>query len=424
MAKNALASIERTPILNGINKIGRTLKVVGINPFKLNADRIITKAKKKAKFKDQLPKQLEIGFRKLVESINTEGKPNTFGSLAIKTLFKRTLYQRLKIEQALSANPEIENTPINQPVFIIGMPRTGTTILHALMHEDKGHRSPLAWECLLPFPVTTPENFNDNESIASVTKEFDQLFKLVPDFKKKHHMEPDSPQECIGINALDFNTFQISAQLYLPKYMEWFFNEADRLSTMHFHKRFLQHQQSGGVIAKRWLLKSPVHLMRLPEIFEVYPDARIIMTHRHPSKVVASAASLISSVRSLYSDHEDPIQSGQEQAETWSKYFDRFLEDRKKINKEDQIIDLQFEDFVKDQLGTVKEIYKKFNWELDLDSEDKMKHFLAQNPKDKHGAHDYSLADFGLTEAQINKQYSNYNQFIELLKTKKNDLQK
>lgn len=424
MAKNALASIERTPILNGINKIGRTLKVVGINPFKLNADRIISRAKKKANFKDQLPKQLEIGFRKLVESINTEGNPNTFGSLAIKTLFERTLYQRLKIEQALAENPEIEKTPINQPVFIIGMPRTGTTILHALMHEDTAHRSPLAWECLLPFPVTTPENFNDNESISTVTKEFDQLFKLVPDFKKKHHMEPDSPQECIGINALDFNTFQISAQLYLPKYMEWFFNDADRSSTMRFHKRFLQHQQSGGVIAKRWLLKSPVHLMRLPEIFEVYPDARIIMTHRHPSKVVASAASLISSVRSLYSDNEDPIQSGQEQAETWSKYFDRFLKDRKKLNKEDQIIDLQFEDFVKDQLGTVKEIYKKFNWELDLDSADKMKHFLAQNPKDKHGAHDYTLEDFGLTEAQINKQYSNYNQFIEQLKTKKNDLQK
>ena len=207
------------------------------------------------------------------------------------------------------------------------MPRTGTTILHALMHEDIAHRSPLAWECLLPYPVPTPENFHDNEALKTVTKEFDQLFKLVPDFKKKHHMEPDSPQECIGINALDFNTFQISAQVYVPSYMEWFFNEADRLSTMRFHKRFLQYQQSGGVKAQRWLLKSPVHLMRLTEIFEVYPDARIIMTHRHPSKVVASAASLISSVRSLYSDTEDPIRSGQEQAETWSKYFNRFLED-------------------------------------------------------------------------------------------------
>jgi len=424
LAKNALTKIEHTPILNGINKIGRALKIVGINPFTLNADRIISKAIKKSNFKEKLPKQLETGIRKLIDAINTEGNPNTFGSLAIKTLFERTLYQRLKIEQALTANPKIEKEPINQPIFIIGMPRTGTTILHALMHEDVAHRSPLAWECLLPFPASTPENFNHNKSINTVTKEFNQLFKLVPDFKKKHYMEPNSPQECIGINALDFNSFQISAQLYLPNYMDWFFNEADRSSTMHFHKRFLQHQQSGGVTAKRWLLKSPVHLMRLPEIFEVYPDARIIMTHRHPSKVVASAASLISSVRSLYSNNEDHIKSGQEQATTWSKYFDRFLEDRKKLNKENQIIDLQFEDFVKDQLGTVKEIYKKFNWELTIKSEDKMKHFLAQNPKDKHGVHNYTLEDFGLTQDQINKQYHNYNQFIAHLKTTKNDLQK
>ena len=91
------------------------------------------------------------------------------------------------------------------------MPRTGTTILHALMHQDPDHRSPLAWECLLPHPVPTPETYTANTAIDTITKEFDQFFKLVPDFKQKHYMEPNSPQECIGINALDFNSFQIAA---------------------------------------------------------------------------------------------------------------------------------------------------------------------------------------------------------------------
>lgn len=424
MAKNSLARIERTPILNGINRIGRTLKIIGIDPFKLNAAKIIAKAKKDANFKGELPYQLETGLRKSIEAIKKDAKPNSFGSLAVKTQFEKALYQRLKVEQEIAANPKIEKTSIKQPVFIIGMPRTGTSILHALMHEDSANRSPLSWECLLPYPVPTPENFKDNEQLNSIKKDFDQLFKLVPDFKKKHHMEADSPQECIGINALDFNTFQLSAQFYIPSYMDWFFNEADKSSTMRFHKSFLQYLQSGGVKAKRWLLKSPVHLMRLSEIFEVYPDARIIMTHRHPSKVVASAASLISSVRSLYSDNEDPIRSGNEQLETWSTYFNRFLEDRKKLDKEDQIIDLQFEDFVKDQLGTVKKIYQKFDWNLDAPSEERMKSFLAQNPKDKHGTHNYTLADFGLTEAQINEKYINYNTFLEQLQQKQHDSQK
>lgn len=420
MVRNSFVSIERTPILNGINSIGRTLKIIGLDPFKLDADKIIAKAKKKANYSGELPFQLETGLRKSIESIQKEANPNTFGSLAVKTQFEKALYQRLKVEQEIAANPEIEKTAIKQPVFIIGMPRTGTSILHALMHEDSANRSPLSWECLLPHPVSTPKNFSNNPQLETIRKDFDQLFKLVPDFKKKHHMEADSPQECIGVNALDFNSFQLAAQLYVPSFLKWFFNEADRSSTMRFHKRFLQYLQSGGVKAERWLLKSPIHLMRLPEIFEIYPDARIIMTHRHPSKVVASAASLVSSVRSLYSDNEDPLRTGTEHLGIWSSYFNRFLADRKKLNKENQIIDLQFEDFVKDQLGTVKKIYQKFDWKLDNDSEERMKQFLIQHPKDKHGTHNYTLKDFGLTEAQINEKYGNYIEFLEQLKTIQN----
>ena len=106
-----------------------------------------------------------------------------------------------------------EEQAIEQPVFIIGMPRTGTTILHAILHEDPAHRSPLAWECLLPYPAATPETFRDNEQLRTVEKEFSQLFKLVPDFRRKHYMEADSPQECLGITAFDFNSYQFSAQL-------------------------------------------------------------------------------------------------------------------------------------------------------------------------------------------------------------------
>ena len=126
------------------------------------------------------------------------------------------------------------------------------------------------------------------------------------------------------------------AQLRLPSYLDWFNDSADKLETMHFHKRRLQYLQSGGVRSKRWLLKSPVHLMRLPELFEVYPDARIIMTHRHPVEVVPSTASLIFSVRSLYSDHEIPELTGKEQAKVWSQYFSKCLHALDAIKKDDQ----------------------------------------------------------------------------------------
>lgn len=421
MAIYSSLSIRRSSTLNVINGVGGTLKKVGMDPFKINTDSIITKAKKKANYNGSLP-YAEEGLHELVSSINMEGKPNTFGALAVKALLERSLYGRYKVEQELAKNPQIEKEEIKQPVFIIGMPRTGTTILHALMAEDPAHRSPLAWECLLPYPAATPETFRNNDQLKTVTKEFSQLFKLVPDFLRKHYMAADSPQECLGITALNFTSFQPSAQLYLPSYMDWFFHKSDMLENMKFHKRFLQFLQSGGVKSDRWLLKTPVHLMRLPELFEVYPDARIIMTHRPPEFVVASTASLMSSVRSLYSDNEDPKRTGREQADLWSLYFTKFLKDRKTLNKEDQIIDLQFEDFVKDQVGTVKQIYKRFNWSLSEKATYNFDHFLGKNPKDKNGKHIYSLETFGLEKEEIDYQYQDYLNFLEELKTNQNVL--
>jgi len=404
--------IRRTSMLKGINGFGKTLKKIGLDPFKLDADAIIAKARKKAGYDGPMPGHTETGLRLLIKSIKEEGDANPFGALAAKTLFERTLYGRFKIEQVLAENPEIEKAEIKEPVFIIGMPRTGTSILHAMMHEDPAHRSPLAWECLLPYPVPQAETFTDNPQLNTIKKEFEQLFKLVPDFLKKHYMAADAPQECLAINNLDFNSFQISAQLYSPDYMEWFADGSGSLSTMRFHKRFLQYLQSGGVKAERWLLKSPVHLMRLEEIFEVYPDARIVMTHREPTKVVASIGSLLSSVRSLYSNHEDPIRTGREQMETWHHYFDRFLESRKRLNKEDQIIDLHFEDFASDHIGTVQKIYDKFGWELKDDAIARFKTFLAANPRDKNGLHMYRLEDFGLTAKEVNEKFSEYIKFM------------
>jgi len=415
LAKDPIIKIKRSLFLTGINRAGKTLKSLGLDPFNLNADKIIFKSKKNAGYEGKLSKELETSIRKLIASVNKEARLNTFGSLAAKILFERTLTERLKIEQYLGRNPAIVQSEIKQPVFIIGMPRTGTTILHALMHEDENHRSPLVWECLLPTPIPSPEDQTDSKQFKTVVKELDQIFKLVPDFKKKHHITASSPQECVSINAFDFNSFQFTAQFYIPAYLNWFFKEADRLSTMRFHKRFLQYLQSSNVKSVRWLLKSPVHLMRLSEIFEVYPDARIIMMHRSPAKVVPSVTSLISSLRSLYSDEEDLVRTGQEQAKNWSSYFNRFLQSRKELNKEDQIIDLRFEDFVEDQMGTVENIYNRFGWELTNITKDKMKKFLVENPRDKHGYHNYSLEDFRLNEAEINELFVEYNRFLEQL---------
>jgi hypothetical protein len=228
-------------------------------------------------------------------------------------------------------------------------------------------------------------------------------------------MEADAPQECLGITALDFNSFMFSTQLYMPSYMKWFLEKSDMLGTMRFHKRFLQYLQSGGVKAERWLLKTPVHLRRLPELFDVYPDAKIIMTHRGPADIVTSTASLISSVRTLYSDREDPKVTGKEQASLWSEYFKRFIESRRQLGKEGQFVDIRFEDFVADQTGVIREIYARFGWDLPESTVKKFKDFLQMNPRDKYGKHVYSIESFGLKEEKLNEQFSSYLEFYNTL---------
>ena len=407
--------IEHTKILNGINGIGNFFRKVGMDPFKLDADKILIKAAKQAGHKGSFPGQLEEGLRLTIKSITEEGNPSPFGALAVRKQFESAVYSRLKVEQVLAANPGIEKTEINDPVFIVGMPRTGTTILHATLNQDTRFRSPLAWECLRPFPVPQPENYLNNDQIREVEKNFEQLFKLIPDFNKKHYMAADTPQECIGINAFDFNSFQTPVLFHMPSYIDWFNNKADKLETMRFHKRFLQYLQSGGIKTDRWLLKSPVHLIRLPELFKVYPDARIIITHRHPFKIVPSIASLLSSVRSMYSNHENSKRTAHEQAEIWSDYFNRFLDSLESLNKNEQIIHVKFDDFALDQIAIIKDIYQQFDWELPVETLIHFKKFLDKNPKDKNGVHIYNLEDFGLTEEYIEQKFSRYIDFIEKL---------
>ena len=404
--------IRRSRTLNLINAAGALAARLGIKPFALDADRILQDAERATGFSID-SEHFRTGLEQLVSSIEHEAALNTFGSLALKRVIERSARSRLEVEREIDQNPEILDQAITEPLFIIGLPRTGTTILQAMLSKDVQHRSPLSWECLLPYPAATPETYARNARIERVRTEFDQLFALVPDFRKMHYMEADAPQECLGITALNFTSYQFMAQCSPPSYVDWFFDDADQLENMRWHKRFLQFLQSGGLRPKRWLLKSPVHLLRLKELFEVYPDARVIMTHRDPREIVGSITSLVSSVRSAYSDEEDGARTGAEVLTFWARSFDRFLKARTELDREDQIMDIKFEDFVADQMRTVERIYDRFDLQLGRESRTRMQAFLRQEPKDKHGVHEYSLEAYAIASADVRREYANYLTFLD-----------
>ena len=403
--------VDRSITLKLLNRAGAIAERCGVRLFDTDPGRVLDEAAATSGFVHADNAMAE-GLERLLHSIGADARPNAFGKIALRNVVRRSAESRFRVEKRLAETPGIADERIDRPVFIVGMPRSGTTILQALLHQDAAHRAPLCWECLLPCPAPTPDDYEANDRIDVIRKEFARLFALVPDFRKKHYMEADSPQECIAVTALNFTSFQFVAQCYLPGYHEWFANAADQVGNFRWHRRFLQFLQSGGVRPERWLLKSPVHLMRLKALFEVYPDATVVMTHRHPSAVVPSTASLVSSMRSLYSDHEDTARTGREQLHVWANYFDRCLADRAALDREDQIVDIRFDEFAADQIGVVERIYARFGWNLEEASRRRMERFLRDERRGRHGDHEYSLAQVGITEADIRRHYGSYLDFL------------
>ncbi|MCZ0952515.1 MAG: sulfotransferase [Rhodospirillaceae bacterium] len=399
------------------NRVGRLAESLGVRPFELQSSRILARARRAGRF-DFRDDAFEEGLEQLIRSLRDEARLTAFGKFAMRNAVQRSANSRFQVERAISENPAILDEPINDPVFIIGMPRSGTTILQAMLHRDAAHRSPLCWECLLPYPAPTPETYRNNRRLDTIRREFEIMFRLVPDLRKKHYMAADAPQECVGITALNFCSYQYLAQADLPSYDHWLADEADQLQNLRWHKRFLQFLQSGGIRPVRWLLKSPLHLLRVKELFEVYPDARIVMPHRQPSRFLASVASLIASTRSLYTDHRDPVQYGRALLQTWGRYLDRFLRDRETLDRENNFVDFHFDDFVHNQMGIVETIYERYGWRLDPHSRARMEEFLRRERKDKHGVHTYSLEQFGIAPADIDREFSGYNEFLRELKAK------
>ena len=407
--------LQRSVPFKILNSIVKGVNSIGIRWPAIEEDKLIRKARAVTGL-DVLDERYLEGLRRLVYSINKEARINGFGRVAGYNQVLRSLIGRMQIDHHCRQHPWILQQAVERPAVIAGLPRSGTTILHALLSQDPATRSPLCWECLLPHPPPDPASFHDNDRIRAIEKDFGQLFKLVPNFQKMHLMSATTPQECLGIHALHFVSYQYATTFRLPSYLEWMSN-TDLTELYRFHKKMLQFLQSGGVKGERWLLKSPVHLNSLHELFTVYPDACVITTHRHPVKVIPSVASLLSSVRSIYTDHEDPHKTGMESLETWSSYFEKYARYRELFPERDkQFFEIDHDKFIEKPLECVRRLYDHFEWELSREAYQRMEAFMKEHPYRKHGKHEYSPEQFGLTEEMI---VDKFNVYIDYLQNKK-----
>jgi hypothetical protein len=396
----------RKPLgLRLLNGVGGALRAAGVPVVRLDEASLLARARRRTGLDDFGDEAFREPLRRLLESLEAEAALTMLGRVIARADLGRLLENRLRMVDARRREPAIAAGEVRRPLFILGLPRTGTTILHELLAEDPVNRVPMTWEVMHPWPPPERATYETDPRIARVEKHFAGIDRLIPGFKAMHPMGARLPQECVALTAHDFASMLFSTTHRLPAYQAWL-DAADLRGVYASHRRQLQYLQ-WRCPAERWVLKSPGHLWALDALLAVYPDARIVQTHRDPLKVVASLASLVTLLRGLASDDVDIRAVGAEWTRCLALGLERSVAARERVDP-GRVLDVQFADFIRDEVGTVRRIYDHFEMRLSADAEARMRRFLAANPRDKHGAHRYTLAAAGLEPAAERRRYAPY----------------
>jgi len=389
------------------NGIGGMVRSLG-GERTMTVDRVLAAGRSATGLKDYGNDDFLEPLQILCEEFENSAKLHPFGHYCMNRLLVQHASNRLLVEAAWKRHPEYLAQPLNRPLYVVGMPRTGTTLLYNLLAKDPNARPLMVWETLYP-AATDKEERKQNNSYRRWKANFavKAMNRLAPNLKQIHAIEPDSPEECGWLMNNSFVSLMFLLDAVLPRYFEYYKNMSDarQLEVYDYYKKQLQLLQAGEQ-KKHWILKSPVHQATLAPLMETIPEANVIQTHRDPKKVVPSCCSLICMTRGIFSDQLNVEKSGPELAERMAIAIENSKKAKEKFG--DRMTDVIFDDLVKDPIGTVKGIYERFGYQYSDEMEAGMKQWLANNPQGKHGAHKYELEQFGLSNAEIDRWFEGY----------------
>ena len=347
-------------------------------------------------------------LQRFIDSLECDGRLNAIGRLIAKERILGHTVSRLGYVNDRKRFPEIEKQQIVRPVFIIGLPRTGTTILHDILAQDPANRAPMTWETMFPSPPPETATFESDPRIEACAATFPDIDALIPGFKAMHPMGARLSQECVTMMGEAMCTPLFHNQFRVPTYQDWVDQEADFSHVYNFHHQQLQHLQSRHQL-DRWVLKTGAHMWGLEHLLATYPDARIVFTHRDPVESMTSYASLTSLVRTMGSDQVDR----QEIARDWTARLRRAVTHALDVRDareypEAIFYDMHFSDFVSDQFGVVETIYETLGLPMSKQGEARMRAFVDENPKGKHGEHTYTPEEFGVDPNEVRREFRPY----------------
>ena len=327
MPGNGERTGRRPAWVRAFNAAGRAAQRLGFEPLPIDADRLVAGARRATGLRDSGDDGCREPLAVMARDIDEHPGTTPFARLFMRRHLIKRLSNKLRIAAALRADPAIERRPVDRPLFVLGLPRTGTTLLHRLLAVDPDNRAPLTWEMddPVPPPEATAGTARDPRA-ARVAKELATLDRVAPGFRAIHELGAELPEECIALMANELTSMTFLVGLSLPGYRRWLLAR-DLGATYASHRRQLQLLQ-GEERAPRWVLKAPFHLHGLPWLLRTYPDACVVQTHRDPLQVMPSVASLMLTMREAFQDGLSPADVGDEVVTDLGAWLERAMDVR------------------------------------------------------------------------------------------------
>ena len=342
------------------------------------------------------------GLAVLLDSYARDAGLTARGTRVTRALLRGALTARLLSEAAWAQHPEYADVAIERPVFVTGLPRTGTTALHRLLTADPANQGLEVWLTEAPQPRPPRETWVSNPVFQYIQAGFERHHVSYPEFMAVHYMAADQVEECWQLLRQSMRSISYECLAHLPGYSSWLSGQ-DWTGAYRRHRRNLQLIGLPDA-GRRWVLKNPSHLFALDALLRVYPDALVIQTHRAPRDAIASVCSLAAQASAGWSTTFCGEVIGRDQLDTWARGLDRFTEVRAASDPA-QFYDVAYDEFVADPVGTVEAVYGYFGLTLTGRAVAAMRGLHGQSANAAKPAHHYALADFGLAGEQVDERF-------------------
>ena len=388
-----------------VNRLGRVLPSFG-NP---SAEAWFAKAKRKNPGVGDPRPETVAALDALLRSVQEDAALSFSGGIAAQMDCLRMASQHLKIERALDEIPEILDTEIPPPIFLIGWMRTGTTFVHRLLAQDPDTRTMPYWESMYPVPPRSGKDDRPDE-LAHV---LGQLESISPNYEAIHPMGAREPEECVALFTNVFRTLQYNVQYRVPGYIEWLRAQDPRIAYGQYRQQLqlVQHYRPHG---SRFALKDPTHSVFVDTILELFPNARFVFTHRDPATTMSSLCSLYAYTRALFSDDVDPHALGPELRDS---YLPASLEAA--LQKVDalapgRVAHMRHTDVRRDPIGTMAQAYRDLGMELSEPARAAMAAMVDAEHRKVRDVHIHSPEGFGLSTDEIRERLAGYCERFDL----------